>query len=265
MTEGYHTTRLADRSQILAFLERERLYTAYAIGDLEPGLFEECAWAGAWQSGSLQALILHYGGLTPAALFLVGANGGIEAILEQGLRPKSVYLTCKPEQKPLVRRFYDWPQVIPMWRMFLAAPDAFQPVEVNCSRLGPADSEQLSTLFKLGGGLAFSSAQVDKGVFFGVHEQGELVSVGGTHLVSVTYGVAAVGNVFTHPAHRGRGHGTAVTSAVVQELLAQGIGDIVLNVGQSNEGAVRIYERLGFERYCPFLEGPARALGAGIC
>lgn len=259
MLGEYHTTRLANRSQILAFLERDRLYTAYAIGDLEPGLFEDCTWAGAWQSGTLQALVLHYRGLTPAALFLAGAVDGLQAILEHELRPKSVYLTCKPEQEPMVRRLYDWPEAVPMWRMALS-PVSFRPVEVNCTRLGAADIGQLSTLFQMGGGLAFSPAQLKQGVFFGIYEQEELVSVGGTHLVSATYGVAAVGNVFTHPAHRGQGHGTAVTSAVVQELVAQDIRDIVLNVGQANEGAVRIYQRLGFERHCPFLEGPAIAL-----
>jgi predicted GNAT family acetyltransferase len=31
----------------------------------------------------------------------------------------------------------------------------------------------------------------------------------------------------------------------------------VLNVNQRNAAAIRIYERLGFERHCPFLEGSA--------
>jgi predicted GNAT family acetyltransferase len=47
------------------------------------------------------------------------------------------------------------------------------------------------------------------------------------------------------------------TSAVVAELLQLGIRDVILNVNQDNATAIRIYERLGFERYCPFLEGPA--------
>jgi predicted GNAT family acetyltransferase len=89
-----------------------------------------------------------------------------------------------------------------------------------------------------------------------------LVAAAGTHLVSATYGVAAVGNVFTHPDHRGQGYGTVTTSAVVAELLRRGIRDVILNVGQDNAGAIGIYERLGFERYCPFLEGPAQSIGA---
>jgi predicted GNAT family acetyltransferase len=84
--------------------------------------------------------------------------------------------------------------------------------------------------------------------------EGELVAVAGTHLISPTYGVAAVGNVFTHPAHRRRGYATACTSAVVEELLAKGIGTIVLNVDERNVQAMRIYQKLGFREHCRFVE-----------
>ena len=48
-------------------------------------------------------------------------------------------------------------------------------------------------------------------------------------------------------------------SAVLEELIRRKVDDIVLNVSQSNDAAIRIYERLGFRRHCPFLEGPASA------
>jgi GNAT superfamily N-acetyltransferase len=258
MAGAYRTARLEERSEIGAFLETDRLYTAYALGDLEPGLFEDCTWAGAWRAGVQEALILHYRGLRPAALFLAGTSAGLRAILERELRPGPVYLTCRPEQVALAQAFYRWPEPVPMWRMVLRQ-GAFKPVASDCVRLRAADAQELEALYELGGGLAFSPAQVEQGVFFGIYEQGELVSAGGTHLASPTYGVAAVGNVFTHPQHRGRGLGTATTSAVVEALQRMAIRDIVLNVGQANEGAARIYERLGFERYCPFFEGPATA------
>jgi GNAT superfamily N-acetyltransferase len=202
--------------------------------------------------------VLHYRGLTPAALFLAGTTGGLRAILEAELRPESVYVTCRPEQMDLALAFYAWPEPVPMWRMVLR-PGDFRPVKADCVRLRAVDAAELEALYQSGGGLAFSPAQIEQGVFFGIRTGGKLVSVGGTHLASPNYSVAAVGNVFTHPEYRGRGLGTAVTSAVVVELRRLSIRDIVLNVGQENKGAVRIYERLGFERYCPFFEGPATA------
>jgi predicted GNAT family acetyltransferase len=105
--------------------------------------------------------------------------------------------------------------------------------------------------------MAFHVSQMQPGVFYGLWVEGYLVAAAGTHLLSPTYGLAAVGNVFTHPSYRRKGYGLAATSAVVSALLETGIRDIVLNVSQKNLPAVRIYERLGFERYCPFLEGPA--------
>jgi GNAT superfamily N-acetyltransferase len=157
----------------------------------------------------------------------------------------------------VTHEFYAWERVIPMFRMVLP-PASFSPVEGHCLRLGTRHAEQLLGLYALGGGaVAFSPSQIAGGVFYGAIADGQLVAAAGTHLVSPTYGVAAVGNVFTHPEYRGLGYGSATTTAVVAELLAGDILDVVLNVGQGNGRAIRVYERLGFERYCPFLEGPA--------
>ena len=68
-----------------------------------------------------------------------------------------------------------------------------------------------------------------------------------------TYQIAAVGNIFTHPSHRGQGYATACTSAVVEELLSRSL-EIVLNVARNNEVALRLYKRLGFKEYCTFIE-----------
>jgi GNAT superfamily N-acetyltransferase len=253
----YTTIALTDRSRIQAYLEADRLYAAYAIGDLEPGLFEDCEWSGAVVDDRLEALALHYHGLEPPALFVMGSVRGLRVILGQALGPRRVYLTCREEHLAVTREFYTWEQVIPMFRMVLP-PASFSPVEGDCLRLGTTHLAQLAALYALGGGaVAFSPSQVRNGVFCGAFADGQLVAAAGTHLVSPTYGVAAVGNVFTHPEYRGLGYGSVTTTAVVAELLARGIRDVVLNVRQENGRAIRLYERLGFERYCAFLEGPA--------
>jgi ribosomal protein S18 acetylase RimI-like enzyme len=255
-----------DKSRILAYLETDRLYAAYAIGDLEPGMYEQCAWAVAEREGRLQALVLHYRGLAHTPLLLFGAVDGLRAILAETLCPERVYLGCLDEHLSIARAFYTWKENTPMWRMALdparfrnawttrAYPPSARDAPV---RLAPSQAGQLAALYALGGGGAFNSAQVEQGVFYGLFSDGQLVAAAGTHLVSPTYGVGAVGNVYVHPDHRGRGHGTAVVSAVVAELLDRGIRDVVLNVGRDNAPAIHLYEKLGFEHHCPFLEGPA--------
>jgi ribosomal protein S18 acetylase RimI-like enzyme len=254
----WKTVELTDERRILDFLETDRLYAAYAIGDLEADLFAQCTWVGAETGERLQALALRFSGLEPPALFLMGDTEGLRAILEGATYPERVYLTCRPAHLPLTRAFYRWDRTIAMWRMALKA-SRFRPgvYAGACVRLTSTHVDRMTRLFALGGGIAFSPTQVAQGIFYGVLAAGQLVAVAGTHLVSPAYGVAAVGNVFTHPDHRGRGYGTATTAAVVAELLQHGIRDIVINVSQENAVAVRIYERLGFERYCSFLEGPA--------
>jgi ribosomal protein S18 acetylase RimI-like enzyme len=55
-----------------------------------------------------------------------------------------------------------------------------------------------------------------------------------------------------------------VTSAVVQHAIDREIPTIVLNVSQENDGARRVYESLGFRRYCEFFEGECRSTSPGV-
>lgn len=251
----WKTVELIDKSQILAYLEIDRLYAAYAIGDLEPGLFDHCEWFGAERDGQLQALALHYSGLGFPIMFLMGDADGLRMIFEDVLYIEQAHSTCRQEHLSMMQGFYEW-EPIPMWRMVLW-PDRFRPVSGDCVPLTLDHAGQLMQLYVQGEENAFDPVQIPGGAFQGIFVDGQLVAAAGTHLVSLAYGVAAVGNVFTHPDHRRQGYATATTSAVVAEIRNRGIRDIVLNVSQENEEAIHIYERLGFERYCPFFEGVA--------
>jgi predicted GNAT family acetyltransferase len=69
--------------------------------------------------------------------------------------------------------------------------------------------------------------------------------------------VGAIGNVYTRRDRRGRGLASFVTGAVTAELLRLGLRTVALNVNQRNAAAIRVYEQLGFTRYCAFYEGVA--------
>jgi predicted GNAT family acetyltransferase len=66
------------------------------------------------------------------------------------------------------------------------------------------------------------------------------------HVYSAEYRVAALGNITTHPDHRGRGLATAVTAGCCKHLL-ESVELIGLNVRADNAAAIRAYEKIGFE------------------
>jgi predicted GNAT family acetyltransferase len=87
---------------------------------------------------------------------------------------------------------------------------------------------------------------LDTHQYFGIRSGGQLVSAGGIHVYSPVYGVAALGNIATHPTHRGKGYGKAVTARVCQSV-AKAVKEIGLNVKADNQPAITCYERLGFK------------------
>jgi len=259
---NYTTTKLlSDKAEIQRYLETDRNYAAYALGDLDEGFFEKCTWRVAEENDVIRALALEYVGFAPPILFLMGAGDGVAALLAGPTQLDRVFVTAREEHLSTLSRFYRWDELEHMWRMVLRGPEGVSgepqvraPVRY-CKRLGMDDMDRLSVLYSLGGGDAFSPTQMMQGVFYGVEQAGQLVSVAGTHLVSDRYSVGAIGNVMTHPDHHSHGYATLTTHAVCAELIRRGIQTIVLNVRQDNAPAIRVYEKLGFVRYCPFYEG----------
>ena len=96
---------------------------------------------------------------------------------------------------------------------------------------------------------------LEDGVYYGVYIGRTLASIAGTHVVSRTEGIAVVGNVFTHPNHRGRGLATVTTSAVTADLLS-GCEQVVLTVESKNAPALAIYTKLGYQAVCSLHETP---------
>ncbi|MFQ5886471.1 MAG: GNAT family N-acetyltransferase, partial [Anaerolineae bacterium] len=193
---------------------------------------------------------LRFRGLRPPALFAMGSSEGLVPLLGEEALPERVYLTGQPGHLSLFQEAFSLGPVGEMLRMVLE-PGDFRPHDGRVIRLSRRHLPSLQRLYRGEG--VFASYQLDWGIYYGLEVGGELVSAAGTHIVSPTYRIAAVGNILTHPSHRGQGYATACTSAVVEELLSRSL-EIVLNVARSNEVALGIYKALGFREYCPFIE-----------
>jgi ribosomal protein S18 acetylase RimI-like enzyme len=143
--------------------------------------------------------------------------------------------------------------------MAAGAPDLRPAPAVGAEivRLTVADLPTLQSLYALQPDSIFTPSMLEHGIYYGAYVAGTLVAVAGTHAITRRHRIAAIGNVFTHPAHRGRGLATATTSAVAQALAQDGAREVALNVAEDNPAAIAVYGRLGFAVHMPYWEGYA--------
>lgn len=253
--------RPASPETIRKILRRDPVWSAYLLADLQPDFERFCQWF-VHKTADETGLILVYTGLDMPALLTVGAPSAIAAAMNRASRLQQVYLSVREEHYPAVSRVYDLGgNKRPMLRMKLSRDTALGKKAPHIQRLNVEHSQHLTALYSHGGPFtpdAFSPYQVDNGVFYGIwDEDGQLAAAGGTHIVNRTEAVAAIGNVYTRPDRRRRGYARAITCAIVAELRDSGFETIVLNVDQRNDAARALYEELGFDVHCPYIEGIA--------
>ncbi len=248
-----------DPATVRRLLEPRRIFAAYALGQLEPELLPLTHWWTA-KGGAGQGLVLFSRGGLGDALFAMGDANAVQAILRLHPGPRALYATCQPEHLPALRKHCFLISETIMSRMAVKR-ETFHVVPpadgVSVRRLTNNDLRPLNRLYSAEGGASFyNSAHLRDGVYYGVLLGDEVVAVAGTHVVAPHEGIAVVGNVFTHPRHRGKGHATALTAAVTQALLHD-CRDVVLTVDPANIPAVQAYRKLGYQHSCEIVEAAA--------
>ena len=224
-----------DKILLRTLLERDRLYAAYALCDLEEREFARTRWGVAWDGDVPIALVLEYNGPTPQPLVVMGREDGIAVVLRDLIRPRVAYVAAPAEVLPAIETAYRVDPGPTMVRMWLDRAH-FRPYPATVQRLLPVEIGDLNRLY-------------------------QLVAAAGTHVVSPTARLAVVGNVLTHMDFRGRGFATAVTGAVTAELLRT-CDQVVLNVRSDNPAALNAYRRLGYREHLRFEERLIHRLGS---
>jgi ribosomal protein S18 acetylase RimI-like enzyme len=258
---GPAATLTRDRSLLRDFLERDRLFGAYAICDLDDREFPRTRWAVASEGGAVVALGVEYSGPSPQPMLVVGSDAGVTAILRDTLRPRLAYVAVLPGQLAAVQRHYHLDPGPAMVRMAVDR-DRFRPVDdPGVARLDPGDAPELNRLYRLGFGSWLPGQSISEGTYYGLRMRGRIVAAAGTHIVSRSARLAVVGNVMTAPEFRGRGYAKAVTAAVTAELLGF-CDDVVLNVRADNPPALHAYRRIGYIEHVRYEERLARRTGS---
>jgi ribosomal protein S18 acetylase RimI-like enzyme len=250
-----------DRALLRAFLENDRLRAAYALCDLDPLEFGKTRWGIATRAGETVAVVLEYTGLTPQPMFVMGETTGVVEILRHVIRPRLVYLATDASHLPAIESVYRVDPGPPMLRMVVDRL-TFRPYSGVALKLLPVEIGDLNRLYGYGFTAWLPAESIATGVYYGIREAGRLIAAAGTHVISAEAGLAAVGNVMTHPDYRGRGYAKLTTSAVTQELLRT-CDEVVLNVRSDNPQAVAAYRALGYRIHNTFEERLARRRGGG--
>jgi ribosomal protein S18 acetylase RimI-like enzyme len=236
-------------SRIRTLLRRDPAWSAYAICDLAPEFFPSTRWFTPGLT-----LVLHAYGT--CILFAMDAASLPEAMAHTTW---PFHVQVQDDVFVEVSRLAHIEHDRRMWRM-RRATHVLPADDRRVVSLGPADVPALQVLYADGQATGeapdfFMPSTVADGAYFGIYEDGQLVSAAGTHVLARQEGAAAIGNVYTRRDRRGRGLARAVTAAVARALAD--VDTVVLNVRDDNTAALRLYDTLGFTRHCLFHEAVA--------
>ena len=241
-----------DKAVITEFLMRDPLANVLVIGDLDDFFWPSTVWYG-WEVNEnlVDIALLYVGAGLPVLLCFAEADdphaGGFCNMLQTVL-PAAVYTHLYPD---VDRFFSDQYRFVPHgrhYKMALREADRLEDIDTRgVVPLSPSALPAIQNIFDTAyPGNFFDPRMLETGMYYGIWENEQLVSVAGIHVYSEEYDVAAIGNVTTHPAYRNRGLAKQVMAKLIQAL-QQKVHHITLNVKQENRPAIRVYEQLGFQ------------------
>lgn len=236
----------------------------YELGDLDDGYFAYTTWY-AWGVNTVEAIALVYTGQEPATLIAIEDSSDsasvklLDAILSD--LPRELNAHVSPGLVQVFETLYSVrsrEEHLKMIRLpaaveAQAAPETPLPSGMSVARLAREHIGELRELYAVSYPHNwFDPDMFANSLYYGVRHGSTLVAASGTHVYSKAYGVAALGNITTHPHYRGRGLATAVSAALC-DALSRRVEHIGLNVQADNHAAIAVYRKLGFvevTRYC---------------
>jgi cyclic pyranopterin phosphate synthase len=253
---GLVTVLQSDNASLERLLSNNPIESAYMLGDLDPAYEHGCDWY-ALDDEAIDAVLLLYSALSVPTLLSEGDPDDMEAILLGAFEhiPRRVYFQMPESHLPHLSSFFRISKECEILRMGLKKSD-----NPPCKRsedvvvLSHRDTGDIMALYQHYPDNFFEPSMLNTGMYFGIRIDSVLVSVAGIHQLSESKGIAAVGNIVTHPDYRGLGYAARCVSHLVAELLER-VELIALNVASSNTPAIRCYESVGFQTICTLREG----------
>ncbi len=253
--------RVTDPTELAELYGRRPDVHPYGLADLEQPLWSRSTW---YRAGDAAVGVLDLGSGAPVLYAVAAAAAGDRATLDLLATlvpdlPEHFVITGPVGLAERLAPAYaaDW--VIPHVKMRLPPDPDLPAPDPRVRWLDRAAADEVLALRETGGDVSafFIPSLLDTGHYGGIRIDGELAAVAGVHVLSERYGVAAVGNVLTHPVHRRQGLGRALLSTLARRLL-ETVPVVGLNVGTANAGARALYDGLGFVPVATYEEAELR-------
>lgn len=121
---------------------------------------------------------------------------------------------------------------------------------INAISLTVDDIPEMLELVSLTQPGPFLTRTIEMGEYIGLRQDSQLVAMAGerVHLP----GFCEISAVCTHPEYRGSGYGSALTTMIAERILARKETPF-LHVIPPNEGAIKLYKKLGFRLWQEYL------------
>jgi RimJ/RimL family protein N-acetyltransferase len=247
-----------DRAAIECALRRDVPLHLYGLGDLDDFYWPYTTWFASTTGGEIAEIALLYSGQELPVLLALSRNTAVMKDLIRSilhLLPAVFYAHLSPGVEATLSGTHGLEPHGGYLKMALRDTSAPASCDVRGTvELGPEDLEEVLDFYRrCYPGNWFDPRMLETRMYFGIREEGELVSISGVHVYSPEYGVAALGNIATDPAWRNRGFGRRVTARLCTELSGS-VSHIGLNVRADNASAIACYRGLGFEEVAPYGE-----------
>ena len=248
--------------QIRAWLVLQPIWTAYALGDLQPPFRQRSQFILA-ENDDEWAIVLMYRTSTFTALIPFGPAAGVAAIFEAvaaELPEHCIVSSVTGELQALIDRWYTIVGTETLIYRMSVTEATFKPFSgfVECEKLSMDDMSEMTGFYAMNNVPTFSPDQVQHGIYYGIRRHGILVAVGGTHFINRHDKIAAVGNLYTDPILRGKGYARSLISKLARDLFDMGCEHVIINIEKDDFSTMQIYESLGFTSFALFYESTVK-------
>lgn len=241
---------IRDRQKLAEYFRQNISLHAYSLGDLDDFYWPNVNCFGLETPSGFDEVSVFYQGEDLPVLLALSHSGKMNQDYFSHistLLPDQFYAHLSPALEIYLSDQYQIQEFGDHYKMELQNPNfsGIQGLE-DTYQLSKTDLPEMIELYGISyPGNAFDPRMVLTAQYFGYRERGRLVSVGGVHVYSREFNVAALGNITTHPEFRNRGLGRMITARICSSLL-ESVNFIGLNVKCSNLPAINLYQSLGF-------------------